>query len=91
MEKEFKRKMRVWRVVIHFSVGLPSMKSYDRIEIIDSKMFEMKNSDYRLLKYSKVTSKRVRDFKENETGFMSFVCHEKNMFVPVYQVQFISE
>ncbi len=38
-------------------------------------MFEMKDSSYKLKKYNKVTSKKVKDFKEGEKGYISFVNH----------------
>lgn len=53
-------------------------------------MFEKKDSSYKLKKYNKVTSKKVTDFKEGETGYISFVNHSKNAIVPIYKVQFVS-
>ena len=91
MEKEFKRRLRVWKIALHYSIGLPSMKSYDRVEIIYSEIFEIMNSFYRLKHYNRVSSKKVCDFKEGEKGYICFVNHEKNMFVPIYRVQFINE
>lgn len=91
METEFKRKLRAWKIIVHIRIGLPSMKCYDRIEIINSEIFEIKNSYYKLKAYSKISSKKVSEFKEGEKGYICFVNREKNMFIPIYKVEFISE
>jgi hypothetical protein len=60
IETKWNRKVRLWKIIIHSTISVPQIKSYEKIELITSRMFDFSNENYSLKKYTKVDTKEVR-------------------------------
>ena len=78
METRWNRKFRIWKIILHTSAKLKKLKSNDRIELVVGNLFVLKNTHYKLKKFSEVVTKEMNEFKEGEKAFISFVDLQTN-------------